>query len=92
MRIRKSTVVKSVLLSLAALAISACQKEEPLSFARDVKPTLDQYCLSCHKEGGAGFAASGLDMSSYEGLMKGTNNGPMVIAGDSLGSNLIVLM
>ena len=58
----------------------------------DVKPVLDRYCLECHQPGGAGFVASGLDLSSYEGVMAGTRNGPMVIAGDSLGSNLLVLM
>jgi hypothetical protein len=79
-------------LGLGSLAVTGCNTEEPMSFARDVKPTLEQYCLGCHQEGGAGHAASGLDMSTYEGLMKGTRNGPMVIAGDSLGSNLIVLM
>ena len=31
-------------------------------------------------------------MSSYASVMQGTRNGPMVIAGDSLGSNLVVLM
>jgi uncharacterized membrane protein len=83
---------KLLALGLASLATFACSTEEPVSFARDVKPTLDQYCLECHQQGGAGYAASGLDMSTYEGLMKGTRNGPMVLAGDSLGSNLVVLM
>ena len=31
-------------------------------------------------------------MTSYEGLMKGTRFGPMIIAGDVEGSNLLVLM
>ena len=53
---------------------------------------LDQYCLECHQEGGAGYAASGLSMASHADLLKGTDNGPMVVPGDSLGSNLIVLM
>ena len=72
--------------------VVACKSEQQVSFTADVKPTLDQYCLECHQAGGAGYAASGLDMSSYDGLMKGTTNGPMVIASDSLGSNLVVLM
>jgi hypothetical protein len=48
--------------------------------------------MACHQEGGEGFVASGFSMESYEDLMKGTKYGPMVIAGDSEGSNLIVLM
>ena len=70
----------------------ACSYEDKISFAADVKPVLDVYCLECHSSGGAGFEASGLDLSSYEGLMAGARNGLMVIAGDSLGSNLLVLM
>ena len=31
-------------------------------------------------------------MDSYDGLMKGTDGGPMVIAGDVEGSNMLVLM
>ena len=36
--------------------------------------------------------ASGFSMMSYDDLMKGTQFGPMVIAGDSEGSNMVVLM
>lgn len=82
----------TVLAALLPAAMLACSAEEQISFAQDVKPTLDQYCLDCHQPGGAGFEASGLDLSSYEGVMQGTRNGPMVIPGDSMGSNLVVLM
>ena len=86
------TFIKATAFAAIPLAFVACKSEDPISFAQDVKPTLDQYCLECHQPGGTGHSATGLDMSTYEGLMKGTDNGPMVIAGDSLGSNLIVLM
>lgn len=82
----------TVLAAMLPAAMLACSAEEQVSFARDVKPTLDQYCLDCHQPGGAGFEASGLDLSSYDGVMQGTRNGPMVIPGDSMGSNLVVLM
>ena len=88
----KRAYLTCLAIGLAPLALAACKGEEPMSFARDVKPTLDQYCLECHQEGGAGHAASGLDMSTYEGLMKGTDGGKMVIPEDSMGSNLVVLM
>jgi hypothetical protein len=71
---------------------TACSSEEPVSFARDVQPILEANCLSCHQASGQGFKASGLSMASYEDLMKGTEGGPMVIAGDVEGSNLLVLM
>ena len=63
-----------------------------VSYARDVEPILEANCLSCHQPGGAGFEASGFSMASYDDLMKGTQYGPMIIPGDSEGSNLLVLM
>lgn len=92
MKNEQSTIPRLLALAMVPLTIVACNTEESVSFASQVKPTLDQYCLECHQEGGAGFEASGLDLSSHAGLMKGTDSGPMVIAGDSLGSNLVVLM
>jgi hypothetical protein len=81
------------LISAALLgALTGCAREEAVSFSQDVKPIIDQNCLACHKEGGEGFEASGFSMVTYDDLMKGTNFGPMVIAGDSAGSNMIVLM
>ena len=65
---------------------------EAVSYSRDVQPILQANCLSCHQQGGAGYEASGFSMASYDELMKGTNGGPMIIAGDSAASNLIVLM
>ena len=92
MKIYKSANLAYLAVAMLPLAMMACKSEQSMSYAVDVKPTLDRYCLECHQQGGAGFEASGFDMSSYAGLMKGTKNGPMVIAGDSLGSNLVVLM
>jgi hypothetical protein len=79
--------------SIALLSVlPGCAREEAVSFAQDVKPILDQNCLSCHKEGAEGYEASGFSMVSYDDLMKGTKFGAMVIGGDSEGSNLVVLM
>ena len=72
--------------------LPGCAREEAVSFAQDVKPILDQNCLSCHQEGAEGYEASGFSMVSYDDLMKGTKFGAMVIGGDSEGSNLVVLM
>jgi len=83
-----------LLLALGSLtlALAACQSEKQVSFAKDVKPVLDRYCISCHQEGGAGYEATGLSMASHADLLKGTRNGAMVVPGDSMGSNLVVLM
>lgn len=80
-----------MLSGLLPLGLAACG-ESRVSFSQDVQPIFDQHCIECHQAAGAGTVASGFDMTSYEGLMKGTTFGPMVIAGDPQGSNLLVLM
>ena len=78
---------------LFSIAIAGCQeKERTVSYSQDIRPILEKYCTECHLPGGQGYMASGFSMASYEELMVGTRNGPMIIAGDSLGSNMLVLM
>src|SRR3974390_1309237 len=84
-------------LALAAATFTApihqaCAQRAQMSFAEDVVPIFNGYCVSCHTPGGQGFTESGLDLTSYEGLMKGTKFGPMVIAGQPDSSNLIILI
>ncbi|MGA2568132.1 MAG: c-type cytochrome domain-containing protein [Pseudolabrys sp.] len=62
------------------------------SFKEDVMPILVGRCISCHQSGGEGFAKSGLDLTSYAGVMKGTKFGPMVVPGDPESSNLMLLL
>lgn len=62
------------------------------SFKEDVMPIFVGRCVSCHQPGGEGYAKSGLDLTSYAGLMKGTKYGPMVIPGDPESSNLMLLL
>lgn len=92
MTISKQVTGLKTLPVVILLALTGCQQEKTVSFAQDVKPILNEHCIECHQAGGAGFTASGFSMESYDAVMKGTRNGPMIIAGDSLGSNLLVLM
>jgi len=62
------------------------------SFRRDILPIFSQYCLKCHGEGGQGTIQSGLRLDSYDGVMKGTKHGKIVIPYDSDSSNLVVLI
>jgi len=80
------------LLPIFLILLAGCAREETVSFSQDVRPILDQNCIACHQPGGEGMEASGFSMMSYDDLMRGTKFGPMVIAGDSAGSNMIVLM
>jgi uncharacterized membrane protein len=88
----KNMTEKLITLCLFPLTMAACGGEPAVSFSQDVKPIIDQHCIKCHKVGGKGEVASGFNLTSYDGVMKGTNNGPMVIAGDVEGSNMIVLI
>jgi hypothetical protein len=63
-----------------------------ISFREDIVPILKGRCMDCHQPGGEGFEASGLDLRSYDGLMKGTKFGPMVIKGDAQSSSLMALL
>jgi len=63
------------------------------SFKDDVLPVFQEHCLTCHQApDGQGYKASGLSLTTYEGVMKGTKFGPMVIAGNPEGSNLMRLL
>ncbi|HVI53247.1 MAG TPA: c-type cytochrome domain-containing protein [Candidatus Sulfotelmatobacter sp.] len=89
-------VVLSVLAACAALAAAtgagAATKKPSVSYAEDVAPILQSRCVSCHQTGGEGFEKSGLDLTSYEGLIKGTKFGPIIVPGDTQTSNLVVLL
>jgi hypothetical protein len=78
---------------LALLALPALGAPVPgqgaVSYKKDVVPILHDYCLSCHQPGGKGYEKSGLDMRTYESLMKGTKFGSVIKPGDSFTSILI---
>jgi uncharacterized membrane protein len=84
----------SLCVAAAALAsVAGCaQKQEPVSYQKDVVPILTKHCASCHVPGQPGYLASGFDMTGYESLMKGTKFGPVVLPGDPLTSTLVVLI
>jgi Planctomycete cytochrome C len=73
-------------------APKACAAEEKVSFKEDILPLLKWRCSSCHEQGGEGFVKSGLDLTTYAGVMKGTKFGPMIIPGDPESSNLMLLL
>lgn len=69
-----------------------CAAGPETSFKEDVFPIFKGRCIDCHQPGGQGYEKSGLDLSTYEGLMKGTKYGPMVVPGDPDTSNLMWLL
>lgn len=84
--------VSGLVLAVAFGAQAAPQKKPKVSFSEEVLPLLQFRCGSCHTGEGDGVKISGLDLSSYETLMKGTKHGPIVVPGDVVTSNLMVLL
>ena len=70
----------------------ACAAEPKMSFSEDVLPVFRGRCVSCHQPSGQGYDKSGLDLTTYEGVMKGTRHGPIVEPGDPDTSNLMWLL
>lgn len=87
-------VVALVMISVfdGAVTSSEVRAAEKTSFANDVFPIFQGRCVSCHQPGGAGYEKNGLDLSTYEGVIKGTRLGKMVIPGDPETSNLMWLL
>jgi hypothetical protein len=63
-----------------------------ISYAEDITPIFKGWCVSCHEPGGPGYQASSVDLRTYEGLMKGTKFGPVVIPKEPDASTLIALI
>ncbi|NUQ86285.1 MAG: hypothetical protein HUU11_16390 [Anaerolineales bacterium] len=57
-----------------------------VSFSGDILPILKSRCVNCH---GGKKTEEGLDLTSYEALMAGSENGPVLSAGDADSSVLI---
>ncbi|HSF54723.1 MAG TPA: c-type cytochrome domain-containing protein, partial [Algoriphagus sp.] len=60
--------------------------EEAEVFTDVIQPVLKSKCQSCHR---AGKSKGELDMSSYESLLKGGENGPVILAANAEKSELI---
>ncbi|MFT3893130.1 MAG: hypothetical protein QM730_15990 [Anaerolineales bacterium] len=60
-----------------------------VSFINDVLPLLESRCVSCH---GGERTSEGLSLKSYAELMTGSNNGPVVTAGDANNSLIVELV
>ena len=88
----QKTAGKLISICALPLVMTACGGEPAVSFSQDVQPIISQHCVRCHEAGGVGEVTSGFNLATYDGVMKGTSAGPMVIAGDVEGSNMLVLM
>ena len=60
-----------------------------MSFASDVLPIIESRCINCH---GGQRTEKGLDMNSFDNLMAGSENGPVVTPGDAVHSKFVELV
>jgi hypothetical protein len=84
-------VALSVLLA-GGIWSSSASAQEAVSFKEDVYPIFELRCMVCHVPGGPGYEASGLDLRTYESLLKGTKHGPVVVPGRAFESNLVAVI
>ena len=75
---------------LVTIGLAGCEKQ--ISYAADVQPVLDKYCIECHANAGEGEAASGFAVDDYDAVMKGTKFGAVVVPGSSVSSSLYLVV
>lgn len=59
------------------------------SYAQNVQPIFNQKCVSCH---GPSKSENGLRLDSYDGVMKGTQFGQVVVPGQPFQSALVSVL
>lgn len=95
MRPRTLPAIRAAALGALLVAVAwstGAGAQETISFKEDVFPIIELRCLECHEPGGPGYEASGLDLSTYDSIMKGTKFGPVVTPGNAFESNLIAVI
>lgn len=96
MRFQISLVAMLLLMSAGQSACNKGQDEQPqvrrITYANDVEPILRNHCVECHTRGGRGAVEGGLLLDSYQSLMKGSREGPVVKPGSSMTSSLYLLV
>jgi len=73
----------------APATTEAAAQGATVSFANDILPIIESRCISCH---GGQRTEKGLDMKTFESLMTGSENGPVVTPGDAAQSKFVELV
>ncbi len=76
------------LMLLVGLAPSAFA-DEPVSYAREVVPFLEEHCIACHDDG---FETSELALHDINAMLKGGRRGPAIVLGRGSDSSLVQFM
>ncbi len=88
--VRRTLFLLVVCGSLVATSfLTSTRAEEPVSFAKDIKPIFDSNCAACH---GATTQLSKLDLSTRESALRGGERGPDIVPGRADDSRLYRLV
>ena len=85
------TLITSMALVVTAILISGCGGGK-VSYADDIQPIFDRYCISCHSGEGEGANVSEYLMTSYDEVMTGTKFGQVVVPGSRMSSSLYLVV
>src|SRR5207249_4011363 len=77
----KQTLVASLICVWLAVVSGA---QEPVSFAKDIRPILQASCERCHGD----LQVSGLDLRTRDGALKGGSHGVAIVPGSADQSRL----
>jgi uncharacterized membrane protein len=64
--------------STKAATFSDAPPRADISYSKDVRPILESRCSKCHM---GEFTSADLHMETHEGLLAGSENGPVIIPG-----------
>ena len=72
-----------------SVVINKATGDEKVSFVRDIAPTIVNLCTGCHSGANANL---GLSVVNFESLMRGSDNGRVIVPGSLEGSRLWALV
>ncbi|MFP6765416.1 MAG: c-type cytochrome domain-containing protein, partial [Planctomycetaceae bacterium] len=72
-----------------SVVINTATGDEKVSFTRDIAPTIVNLCSRCH---GGNDPRAGLSVATFESLMRGSENGRVIVPGSLEGSRLWALV
>ncbi len=70
---------------LLALSLASTLSAGRVDYPRDIQPIFEKRCVACHS---TNATMGSLNLESYEGLLRGGNNGPIVFKGKPEDSTL----
>ena len=86
---KKPVLVFSLSVLSEFSAVRSAASDEPVSYARDVVPFLEEHCIACHDDG---FETSELALHSLQAMLKGGRKGPAIIPGKGSESSIVQFM